>query len=115
MSGDSQIMSSGRSAPVVALTVTGSDVVDQVVSELNELQNRATLNLALRMGELIIRRFYGGDLASWRRHKAKEASFRRLALRCRSDLRVSPTSLYRAVALYELTTRLGESAVRGLT
>jgi hypothetical protein len=90
------------------------DVVDRVVAELNSIQSRATLDLALKMGALIIERVYGGDLSSWRQHRAKEASFRKLAARSRRDLRVSPTFLYRAVALYELTCRLGESALAGL-
>jgi hypothetical protein len=91
------------------------DIVDQVVSELNALQNQATLNLALRMGALIVERFYGGDLGVWRQHRAKETSFRKLSARARRDLRVSPTFLYRAVALFELASRLGQAAVAGLT
>ena len=81
-------------------------VIDQVVLELNALQAGAALDLALRMGKLIVDRCYGGDLTSWRKHTTKETSFRRLAARADQDLRVSPTGLYRAVALYELTHRI---------
>jgi hypothetical protein len=81
-------------------------LVDQVVRELNHLLARVTLEAALDMGRIIVGRFYGGDLTAWRQHRAKEASFRRLAARADRDLQVSPTQLYRAVALYELTQRL---------
>jgi HTH domain found in ParB protein len=130
MSLESEVRPPSGDVATVALTVTcqveritdpkavptaDDDVVDRLVIELNELQSRATLNLAIRMGALIIERVYGGDLSTWREHRAKETSFRRLAARSRRDLRVSPTFLYRAVALYELTRRLGERAVAGLT
>ena len=91
------------------------DIVTSVVEELNDLQVTGTLDVALRMGKLIVDRFYGGDLTAWRHHRAKEASFRKLAARTREDLRVGATCLYRAVALYELTCRIGTAASSSLT
>jgi hypothetical protein len=90
-------------------------MVDRVVRELNQLHSRATLETALKMGELIVERFYGNDLTAWRQKRAKEVSFRRLAARADVDLRVSATLLYRAVALYELKCRLGEERLAGLS
>jgi hypothetical protein len=91
------------------------DVVDQVVVELNQLQARVTLETAIEMGRIIVTRFYGGDLRDWREHRSKEVSFRRLAARAERDLAVSPSNLYRAVALYELTRRLNIGADSTLT
>jgi hypothetical protein len=89
-------------------------LVDQVVEELNQLYRRAALDAALKMGQLIVDRFYRGDLTAWRNHAGKEASFRKLAARADRDLQVSPTGLWRAVALYELTTRLELKNIRHL-
>jgi hypothetical protein len=91
------------------------DVIDEVVREINEMQRSVGLDTALRMGRLIVQRFYGGDLSGWRRHQGKEVSFRKLAARTHSDLRLSPTGLYRAVALYELVERLGLRDLRNLS
>ena len=82
-------------------------VIDEVVASLNEMQALSTLDLSLRTGRLIMERFYQGDPSRWRHHGDKEVSFRKLANRCRRDLRVSASYLYRAVALYELVTRIG--------
>jgi hypothetical protein len=83
-----------------------NDLIDDVVRELNEVHGRATLDLALVVGKIVIARFYGGDFTSWREHRAKEVSFRRLAARAETDLRFSASQLYRAVAVYELSCRL---------
>ena len=88
------------------------DLLDEVVQELNDIHRGAALETALRIGRLIVDRFYGGDLTSWRTHRAKEASFRKLAARADSNLHISATGLYRAVALYELTERLNLKDVR---
>jgi hypothetical protein len=100
---------SPSAAPSVA-----DEVVDEVVRELNDLHRGAALETALRMGRLIVTRFYAGDLTAWRRHTTKEASFRKLASRANSDLRISPTALYRCVALYELVERLALDTLRNL-
>jgi hypothetical protein len=97
------------------MTGASDDIVDQVVSEINALQNRASLEAALGIGKIVIDRFYGGDLSIWRLHSAKEASFRTLAARADQDLWISATSLYRAVALYELERRIGITKFAGLT
>jgi hypothetical protein len=100
-------------APVCRPAEPISDhLVSQVVHELNELHRGLALDAALKMGRLVVLRFYAGDLSSWRRQGTKELSFRRLA--AHPDLRVSPTGLYRAVALYELTQRLGVPSFKNI-
>jgi hypothetical protein len=103
--------------PVVAegRTFLSDAVIDQVVREINALHSKASLETALGMGKIIVDRFYRGDLSSWRLRKAKETSFRRLAARADSDLWVSATCLYRAVALFELEQRLSVTKIYGLT
>jgi hypothetical protein len=98
--------------PASASHPVPADVIDMLVSELNEIHRGAALDAALRIGELIVNRFYRGDLTAWRRHSTKEASFRKLAARSERDLRISPTGLYRAVALYELVERLDLRHIR---
>jgi hypothetical protein len=92
--------------------VASDEMIDELVHKLNELQRGATLEIALRMGKLIVNHFYGGDLTAWRKHTTKEASFRKLAARANVDLRISATSLFRSVAIYELTERLGPQNLR---
>jgi hypothetical protein len=103
-----------KSAGGVAKVVSDEEV-DDLVRDLNDLHRGAALETALRIGELIVKRFYGGDLSAWRTHTTKEASFRKLAARADRDLRISATGLWRAVALYELTTRLKITSPRYLT
>lgn len=90
-------------------------VLDEVVRQLNEMQRGAAFDLALRMGKLIVDRFYGGSLAAWRAHATREVSVRKLARRCGQDLAVTATSLFRAIALYELSDRLGVSTWKHLS
>jgi hypothetical protein len=75
-----------------------------VVAQIRRLCRAAGLEFALRVGAVIIHHFYGGDANGWRSRGAKTASFRRLA--AHPDLPLSPGSLYRCVALYELCDRL---------
>lgn len=82
------------------------DAIGTVVLELSALCRTSTLAFATSVGELIIRRFYSGDLANWRTHNPrKAASLRKLA--AHPDLPMTAASLYRSIAIYELTERLG--------
>jgi hypothetical protein len=94
--------------------IVSDAVVEALVRELNDLHRSATLEFALKVGRLIVQRFYGGDLTAWRSHAAKEASFRKLAARADRDLHISVSSLYRAVALFELCARIDISARKHL-
>jgi hypothetical protein len=95
------------------IALSDETIVD-VVRELNSFHSKASLDTALGMGRIVVDRIYHGDLRSWRLHKAKEVSFRRLAAHCETDLRVSASTLYRAVALYELAQRFGVKCLAGL-
>jgi hypothetical protein len=79
--------------------------LDALVVQLNELQRTATLEHSLRVGRLIVSEVYGGELRHWRAD-GEHVSFRQLAARTQVDLKMSATSLFRAVALYDLCSRL---------
>jgi CheY-like chemotaxis protein len=85
----------------------GLSLVDRVVLRLNAIGKRVTFDLALSVGKVIVDSFYGGDLGVWRHRGTKEVSFRKLAKH--PELSMSPSVLYRSVAIYELACRLGIS------
>jgi CheY-like chemotaxis protein len=74
---------------------------------LNAICKRATFEFALSIGKVVIDNVYAGDLRAWRDRGPKDASFRKLAKH--PDLPMSPSALYRSVAIYELSARLGIS------
>jgi hypothetical protein len=78
--------------------------VDTVVRRLNQLCKMTTFEFAMAVGRLIVDSFYRSDLNAWRTRGPKCASFRKLARH--PDLPMSPSGLYRSVALYELAKRL---------
>jgi hypothetical protein len=81
-----------------------TEEIDIIVAQIKRLARTASLEFALRVGAVIIHHFYGGDANAWRSRGPKLASFRRLAEH--PELPLSPGSLYRCVALYELCDRL---------
>jgi hypothetical protein len=93
------------------------EVVDEVYTELRAMQREATVDLAVRMGELIVKRFYRGKLEAIREHGQREASLRKLARRFEDEdgTGMSAAGIYRAVAFYELDQRLGITERKHLT
>lgn len=85
-----------------------NDEIDIVVAHIKRLARTASLEFTLRVGAVIIHHFYDGNADAWRSRGPKTASFRRLAEH--PDLPLSPGSLYRCVALYELCDRLNAAA-----
>ncbi len=83
----------------------GDRDVAMVVRRLAQIARESTLEYALRVGQLIILEFYGGDTAAWRTKGPKQASFRRLSNH--PNLPMSPSALYRCVAIFEVCDRLG--------
>jgi hypothetical protein len=86
------------------------ELVENVVVELNRICKAATFDFAMKVGRLIIETCYAGQLDSWRKRGAKSVSFRKLAQH--PDLPMSPSALYRSVAIYEVCTRLGVESWR---
>jgi hypothetical protein len=96
--------------------VVDDQLISSVYEEIRSLQRDATIELAVKMGELIVKRFYGGRLDAWREHGPKESSLRKLASRFEDDESgMSAAGIYRVVAIYELDQRLGVSSRKQLT
>lgn len=65
-----------------------------------------SLQWALEVGEMVFQRVFNGDERLLRARGKKNSSFRRLA--ADPELGMSPSSLWRAVAIYELSRRFPE-------
>ncbi|KIG17316.1 hypothetical protein DB30_03373 [Enhygromyxa salina] len=79
--------------------------IDDLAAQLSELGKELSVEQAVEIGRLVVERLYKGDLSSWRGRGPKTHSLRSLSRR--SDLPVSSSALYRSIALYELSSRLG--------
>lgn len=78
--------------------------VDAFLDKLRRICGQATIELALRVGFLVVESFYGGDVTRWRRRTRHHPSLKRLAKR--NDLPLSLPQLYRCVAIYEISLDL---------
>jgi|SRR5690606_25196368 len=79
--------------------------LDEFGDELAALGKDVSLEQAVEIGRLVIERLYDGDLAAWRSRGPKPHSLRTLARS--ADMSLSSSALYRSIALYELSERLG--------
>ena len=77
-----------------------------VVSALRGVTGSHSLAAALEAGEIIFRHVFRGDESLLRARGKKCSSFRKLA--AHPDLAMSTSSLWRAVAIYELSLRFPE-------
>lgn len=76
------------------------------VHRLVSLANKEVgVEQSVEIGKLVIEQLYAGDLTAWRDRGPKAHSLRTLARR--TELPVSSSALYRSIALYELSERLG--------
>ncbi len=79
--------------------------LESVVGQLNAICKAATLNFALNVGGTVVRHLYAGNVEMWRnRDPTKCTSLRKLARH--PHLPMSPSALYRSIAIYELCERL---------
>lgn len=76
-----------------------------LVKELRELTREATIDLSLRVGRLLIERCCEGEIDKWRNRGKRLPMLRALARR--RDLPMSASALYRSIAIYELSDRVG--------
>ena len=80
-------------------------MLDQVVSELCELERRGGIERTLAIGELILTQFFAGNSVAWRdRRRNKNNSIRRLATR--KDCPFSRSALNEAVAVHVVSLSL---------
>jgi len=85
-----------------------NEEIEIVVANIKRLARTAGLELALRVGAVIIHHFYDGDMEIWRSRGSKTSSFRCLAKH--PGLPLSAGALYRCVALFELCERLNAAS-----
>ncbi len=90
--------------------------IEALVADLRALHRQAALEFALRVGQLVLDRLYGGDLQAWRDRGVRDGSFRKLAaaLDPHGIPGLSSTSLARALGTLELDRRVGVSGRRQL-
>lgn len=98
--------------PEVLAAPVADEVVDEVVAQINEATRLAALEMALKVGRIVMDHFYQGDTDLWRNRGTKDASFRKLA--DRADLQMSASGLHRCVAVYDLSCRVGVSTLKHL-
>ncbi|MEN9580714.1 MAG: hypothetical protein RJA70_3723 [Pseudomonadota bacterium] len=82
------------------------DNTEAVIAALRGIVGSHSLGAALEAGEIIFRHVFGGDEYLLRGRGKKCSSFRRLA--AHPDLEMSTSSLWRAVAIFELSLRFPE-------
>lgn len=100
----------GGSATELLPPPASEDVVDQVVATLNNLTRVQGLDLALQIGRVVVHGLYNGDVTVLRGRTEKDASLRKLAERSETGaLHLSVPVLFRAIAIFEMTERLGVS------
>jgi hypothetical protein len=88
--------------------------IDSVAVAINEICRSATLDLAYRVGAVILDRLYGGNPEVWARDGTRRPSYRQLS--ARGDLLLSPSALCRAVSVYALCRRFdGRARWRNLS
>ena len=90
------------------LATVSDAVLDDLALQITRLSERAARSFVVGTGKLISDQLYQGDLSAWRTRGPKDFSLRRLA--ARPSLGVSPATLYRALAAYELLARAGSLA-----
>jgi hypothetical protein len=74
-----------------------------LVRDLRAIYFVTGIELMLRVGELILERLYGGDVARWKSRERKDVSFRKLEQH--PDLPFKAAMLSRAVSIYVLSRR----------
>ena len=90
-------------APQPDAVTTDADVVAQALENVSTLHS---LQAALEVGQIVFQRVFKSDERLLRARGKKNSSFRKLAAHPR--LGMSPSSLWRAVAIFELSRRFPE-------
>jgi len=80
--------------------------LDAVIVELQAIARGSGMGGKLAIGELILERFFGGDVGAWRARHTKSQSLRRIA--GRPDCPFAKSTLHEAVGIYVATLHLPE-------
>ena len=87
-------------------------LLDQAVAELNRIYVEKGLDMVLSLGRAVLDTFFDGQIAAFRARGEGHATFRELANR--EDLRVSFTTLWRAVSVLDQFSLFPEAVARAL-
>jgi hypothetical protein len=95
--------------PTVLTPALPDAAIAAVFDKLVALHRGATLEHAIRTGEVVVRELFGGDIEAWRHRRTADLSLAKLiALIERAGYPgLSPTGLYRSVEIYDLDCRVG--------
>jgi hypothetical protein len=100
-------MSTDESADVPHRDLAISDVmIDAVAVEIRQHAAAAKLAFACTVGQIVLERFFRGDIDAWRGHGHKDVSLRRLAERL-GEANLSASNLSRCVAIHCALSHLG--------
>jgi hypothetical protein len=108
-----EIVGSPADSVLARLTTSERNTLDAVVSELNEAQAFGNLKTAKEMGQIIVKRFFGGDTQDFRANHRQHPTYRALAEH--PDLKPSYSSLWYAVAVYDHFQAIDEEIASALT
>ncbi len=87
-------------------------LLDNVVADITKLHMASGLVYHLKLGELLLERFFNGDGKEYAQREKRHASFRALA--SREDLPMSASTLYNAVAVTRQYAALPEAVASQL-
>jgi len=88
--------------------------IQRAAARISEPFAGTNLDLALRIGRVVIEEVYCGSMSCWPQRGPRDASLRKLAADPR--LTTSASALYRAIGLYVLKLRFGDHPMwSGLT
>ncbi|HEY3252715.1 MAG TPA: hypothetical protein VGJ91_02165 [Polyangiaceae bacterium] len=79
--------------------------LEGLTQRINEICRSVTLDLAFKVGELVVKELFSRRTELWERDGRRAPSYRALA--ARGDLMLSASALCRAVGVYVLVERLG--------
>lgn len=94
---------SSRATAAISGVVAKPHQLDELIAQLRPFQGSNTLATCLEVGRLVLARFYGGSLESFRALGTKHVSFRKLSEV--PELPFSGLFLYRAVCIYDVYYR----------
>jgi hypothetical protein len=92
-------------------------VYTELAIEIIHEHRDTTIGFALRVGKMVVKRLYGGNIENWRNHGESDGSMKRLAdeIAERGGRNLSLTTLQNAVGTLDLDLRVGVSARPQLT
>jgi hypothetical protein len=90
-----------RAREALGLSPRRDTELDSVIAELRAIEHATGIGRKLVIGELILTRFFAGDVQAWRARHTKSQSLRKIA--GRADCPFGKSTLHEAVGVYVAT------------